>query len=43
MDDLKKDPDGQRFLITRNPEEAIPAVQTVPLTVVLNWPSLLKK
>jgi hypothetical protein len=32
-------PDGQRFLVNTLAEEAIPA----PITLVVNWPALLKK
>jgi hypothetical protein len=31
-------PDGQRFLVRATPEQA-----TQPLTVIVNWPALLKK
>ncbi|MBI3048539.1 MAG: hypothetical protein HYY76_09555 [Acidobacteria bacterium] len=32
-------PDGQRFLVNTLPEEAAPA----PITIVVNWPALLRK
>jgi hypothetical protein len=32
-------PDGQRFLVNVSIEQA----QTAPISVILNWPALLKK
>ena len=32
-------PDGQRFLVNTLAEEAVPA----PITLVVNWPALLKR
>jgi hypothetical protein len=32
-------PDGKRFLVNKLPDPAVP----VPITLVVNWPALLKK